>query len=119
MNCRFEFADVDEANEALNEFVGERGYNDWGQDHEKPDGTRGPVVVFHLGDFELMFSVNRGQKGWAVTAVWLIRFEKAISVPDLLQGFLTYLTDEYTEIYMQGVDEGGVVTAVEDDYGLA
>jgi hypothetical protein len=110
MKRRFEFDSVDEANEALDEFVGDRGYSDWGSDHERPDGTRGPVVVFHLSDLELMFGVNRGQEGWTVTAVWLIRFEKAFTVPDLLLDFLTYLND-HSETYMEA--------AIGEDYGLA
>jgi hypothetical protein len=87
---RFEspvFSTVKEANEALDSFMNRKGCANNGSHYTRPDGSRGPIVVYDFGMFELMFTLDRVQDGWKVSAVWPVRAYKYFPLKNLLWGF--------------------------------
>jgi hypothetical protein len=60
------FSTIDEANKALDSFMGCKGYNSKCGHYTRLDGTRGPMVRFGRGSMQLMFSVDRAEVGWVV-----------------------------------------------------
>lgn len=81
------FGTVKLANQALDLYMGRKGYSSKGGHCNRPDGTRGPVVAYPMGACELVFVVDREKGRWKVSTVWLMRNRKPVSLADLLNGF--------------------------------
>jgi hypothetical protein len=80
------FSTVKKAEQALDSYMDWIGRSNKGGHRNRPDGTRGPVVLYDYEMFQLMFAVDRtpNRDGWIVREVWLVRGLDPIVPADIL-----------------------------------
>jgi hypothetical protein len=80
------FLTVKKAQQALDSYMKCEGRGNRGGHRNRPDGTRGPVVLYDYKVFEVMFAIDRtpNRDGWIVRAVWLVPGLGLISSADIL-----------------------------------
>ena len=90
---------VREAQNRLDEFMGETTNNHKGGHYTRHDGSRGPIARYYLGGnvpLSVVFAINRNpQSGkWRVTAAWLERYWRLVAPSDLWKAFAEWCEQE-------------------------
>lgn len=92
------FKTVNRANQALDCYMGLHGHSSSGGHFNRPDGTRGPAVLYSFGKCSVMFTLDRDEEGWKVSGCWLTRRRLSpIRMTGLVEGFVATTAERWTD----------------------